>query len=211
MFNRNTLRTVFIKAWKSPSNLSYSVKGARSSCPIEFEGRSGKSRRTPSRRIAGAACPIAQPLLSHPLAGLPLSRRSFDAERRMPEASVQGAANERRFETRIEAVRRRFAAKFIARMQVTAADLSRMTGEGSAPANIVASTYRWLHEVCGIASTIGFDATGRSARSCDTLLVGPCRARRGLSAEELAQLTELLDVLRRAAQAEMQILDSNRG
>ena len=129
----------------------------------------------------------------------------------MREASVQGAANERQFEARIEVVRERFAAKFTARLQETAADLSRMTGEGAAPANIVANAYRWLHEICGIASTIGFESTGLSARSCDTLLVGPYRAQRGLSAAELAQLTELLHSLRLAAQAEMQILDSNRG
>jgi hypothetical protein len=129
----------------------------------------------------------------------------------MHAANVQDVASERQFEARIEAIRKRFAAKFVARMQATAADLSRMTGEEAAPADIVAKAYHWLHEICGIASTIGFESTGLSARSCDTLLVGPYRAQRGLSAAELAQLTELLDSLRLAAQAEMQILDSNRG
>lgn len=129
----------------------------------------------------------------------------------MPEASVQGIANEAQFEARIDAVRKRFAAKFVVRMQKTVADLSRMTGEAAAPADIVANAYHWLHEICGIASTLGFGSTGLSARSCDTFLVGPYRAQRGLSAAELAQLTELLDSLRLAAQAEMQILDSNRG
>lgn len=129
----------------------------------------------------------------------------------MPEASAQGATNQGQFEARIEVVRKRFAAKFAARMREVVADLSRMTGEGAAPAGIAANAYRWLHEICGIASTIGFESTGRSARPCDTLLVGPYRAQRGLSAVELAQLTELLCSLRLAAQAEMQILDSNRG
>ena len=129
----------------------------------------------------------------------------------MSEASVQGAANERQFEARIDVARKRFAARFAARMQETAAELSRMTGDGAASADIVANAYRRLHEICGIASAIGFEATGRSARSCDTLLAGPYRAQRGLSAAELAQLTELLDSLRLAAQAEMQIPDSIRG
>jgi hypothetical protein len=128
----------------------------------------------------------------------------------MRDASVQGAANERQFEARIEAVRKRFAAKFVARLQETAADLSRMTGGGAEPAGIVANAYRWLHEICGIASTIGFEKTGLSARSCDALLVGPYRAQRGLSAAELAQLTERLDQLRFTARAEMQFLDSSR-
>ena len=129
----------------------------------------------------------------------------------MTEANVQAAANEGQFEARIEAVRKRFAAKFAARMQKTVANLPRMTGEGAAPADIVANAYHWLHEICGIASTIGFQSTGVSARSCDALLVGPYRAQRGLSAAELAQLTEALESLRLAAQAEMQILDFNRG
>ena len=129
----------------------------------------------------------------------------------MAEASVQGAANEGQFEARIEAVRKRFAARFVARMQRTVADLPRMTGEAAAPADIVANAYHWLHEICGIASTIGFPSTGLSARSCDALLVGPYRAQRGLSAAELAQLTERLESLRLTAQAELQIPDSNPG
>ena len=129
----------------------------------------------------------------------------------MPEASVQDAANQAQFEARIEAVRKRFAAKFAARMPRTVADLSRLSGDGAAPADIVANTYHWLHEIRGIAATIGFESTSRSARSRDTLLVGPYRAQLGLSAADLAQLTELLDSLRLAAQTEMQILDSNRG
>jgi hypothetical protein len=96
-------------------------------------------------------------------------------------------------------------------MQGTIANLSRMPGEGAAPADTVANAYHWLHEICGIAATIGFDKTGLSARSCVTLLVGPYRAQRGLSAAELAQLTDLLQSLRLTAQAEMQFLDSNRG
>jgi hypothetical protein len=129
----------------------------------------------------------------------------------MAGASVQAATNEGQFEARIEVIRNRFAAKFAVRMQQTDADLPRMTGEGAAPADIVANAYHWLHEICGIASTIGLQSTGLSARSCDTLLVGPYRAQRGLSAAELAQLAERLESLRLTAQAELQIPDSNRG
>lgn len=125
----------------------------------------------------------------------------------MSEASVQAAATDGQFEARIEAVRKRFAAKFADRMQQTIAALPRMTGDGAVPADIVANAYHWLHEISGIAATIGFESTGQSARSCDNLLIGPYRAQRGLSAAELAQLTDRLDSLRRAAQAEIQILE----
>jgi hypothetical protein len=125
----------------------------------------------------------------------------------MPEAGVQAAATDGQFEARIEAVRKRFVAKFADRMRRTIAALPGMTGDGAVPADIVANAYHWLHEISGIAATIGFESTGQSARSCDNLLIGPYRAQRGLSAAELAQLTDRLDSLRRAAQAEMQILE----
>jgi len=129
----------------------------------------------------------------------------------MAEASVQAAAPDGQFESRIEAIRKRGATRFVARMQQTVADLPRMSGEGAAPADTVANAYHWLHEICGIASTIGFTSTGLSARSCDSLLVGPYRAQRGLSASELAQLTEGLESLRLTAQVELQIQDSHQG
>jgi hypothetical protein len=129
----------------------------------------------------------------------------------MAETGVQAAATDGQFESRIDAVRKRFATKFVIRMQRTIADLSRMSGEGAAAADIVANAYHWLHEICGIASTLGFVSTALAARSCDALLVGPYRAQRGLSAAELAQLTERLESLRLTARAELQIQDSNRG
>jgi hypothetical protein len=125
----------------------------------------------------------------------------------MPEANVQAAVTNEQFEARIEAVRKRFVAKFADRMRQTVAALPGMTGDGAVPADIVANAYHWLHEISGIAATIGYASTGRSARACDDFLIGPYRAQRGLSAAELAQLTDRLDSLRRAAQAEMQILE----
>jgi len=127
----------------------------------------------------------------------------------MREASAHGATVEGQFEARIEIVQKRFAAKFADRMQQTIAAVPEMIGDGTAPAETVANTYRWLHEICGIASTIGFQSTGRLARSCDDLLVGPYRAQRGLSGAEPAQLSECLESLRLAAQAEMQILEAS--
>jgi hypothetical protein len=129
----------------------------------------------------------------------------------MPGAGVQGTAIEGQFEARIEVVRTRLVANFANRMQQTIASLPQMIGDGTAPAEAVANAYRWLHELCGIASTLGFQSTGRSARPCDALLIGPYRARRGLSAPELAQLNEHLESLRLAARAEMQIPDSSPG
>jgi hypothetical protein len=76
---------------------------------------------------------------------------------------------------------------------------------------MVANAYRWFHDVSGIAPTVGFESTGQSARLCDAILVGPYRAQRGLSAVELALLTEGLESLRDSAQAETQAMELNRG
>ena len=121
----------------------------------------------------------------------------------MPTSNARGAADEAQFEVRIEGVRVRFAQKFAGRMQQTAAALPRMTEDESAAIDAVATAYRWLHEVGGIASTIGFAATGQSARSCEAILAGPCRDQRGLSAAEAVTLTEHLEALRLTAQTEL--------
>jgi hypothetical protein len=124
---------------------------------------------------------------------------------------TQGTAVEAQFEARIDGVRVRFALKLADRIQQTAAALPRMIENGSGAEDLVANAYRWFHDVSGIAPTVGFEATGQSARSCDAVLVGPYRAQRGLSAAELALLTEGLESLRDTAQAETQAMELNRG
>jgi hypothetical protein len=129
----------------------------------------------------------------------------------MPKTQAQGTAAETQFEARIDGVRTRFASKLADNIQQTTAALPRMTENGSGAAAVVENAYRWFHDISGIASTIGFDATGQSARSCDAILAGPYRSQRGLSAAELVQLTESLEALRVTAQAEIHAMDLNRG
>jgi chemotaxis protein histidine kinase CheA len=128
----------------------------------------------------------------------------------MPDLSPRDAAIEGQFEARLDIVRKRFSAKLMDRIRQLAGDLAQMVGDGAEPAELVANAYRWLHETCGIASTIGFEAIGQAARSCDSLLVGPYRARRGLTRDELVDLTACLDSLQNAAQAEIR-MELNRG
>jgi hypothetical protein len=129
----------------------------------------------------------------------------------MHETHTPDPAIEARFEASIDRVRVRFALKFSDKLQQTAADLPRMTEDASAPVEVVENAYRWIHDVSGIASTIGFEAIGQSARSCDAILLGPYRAQRGLSAAELAALTESLESLRITALTESHTMDLNRG
>jgi HPt (histidine-containing phosphotransfer) domain-containing protein len=129
----------------------------------------------------------------------------------MPKAQAQGTAAETKFETRIDGVRIRFAATLADKIQQTTAALPRMTEDGSGAATVVENAYRWFHNISGIAPTIGFEATGQSARSCEEIVAGPYRSQRGLSTAELVQLTESLEALRVVAQAEIHAMNLDRG
>jgi len=107
------------------------------------------------------------------------------------------------FAERIAKIRARFAAKLADNIHETDVALPHLTGGGSDAVDAVAAAYRRFHDVCGIGATIGFEATGRVARTIDSLLIGPFRGRRALSGDELAKLTEGLESLRIAARAEM--------
>ncbi len=114
--------------------------------------------------------------------------------------------DETTFDARMDRIRVRFAIKLVDNIQRTETTLTRMTGDGRDAAEAVATAYRWLHEVCGVAPTLGFKVIGRSARLCTAILAGPFWARRKLSADELFRLTECVRFLRGEARREMQSL-----
>jgi hypothetical protein len=114
------------------------------------------------------------------------------------------------FTKRMAAIRARFASKLAEKIRETDAALPRFGGDGSDAIDAVAIAYRRFHDVCGIGSTIGFQATGQSARSLEGILSGPFRDHRGLSTDELAGLKQGLESLRIAAETEMQSTDSDR-
>ena len=118
--------------------------------------------------------------------------------------------NESEFAERIAKIRVRFVSKLADKIRQTDAALHQLSGDGSEAADAVATAYRQFHDVCGIGATIGFEATGRSARALDAILVGPFRDHRGLSEAELVKLKEGLETLRIAARTEMQSTDSDR-
>jgi hypothetical protein len=111
--------------------------------------------------------------------------------------------DESQFAERLAEIRARFAAKLADKIRETNAALPHLAGDGSDAADAVATAYRRFHDMCGIGSTIGFEATGRVARTLDAILIGPFRDQRGLSGGELAKLTEGLESLRIAARTEM--------
>ena len=114
----------------------------------------------------------------------------------MIKARTQDTAVEAEFAARIARIRARVVLKFAGGIQQTDAALLQMIGDGSGAALAVASAYRWLHDISGIFPTIGFEETGRQARSCASILVSPFRAQRGLLSHELKLLTNGLESLR---------------
>lgn len=116
---------------------------------------------------------------------------------------AQSPAAEAEFTAHIEKIRVRFVLKHADRIEQIRAAISQMTGDGSDAANAVASSYHWFHEICGISSTIGFEATGLQAQSCASILIGAFRAQRGLSRDEAKSLASGLESFRIVAQHEM--------
>jgi hypothetical protein len=128
----------------------------------------------------------------------------------MVETRAKITDAEAQLTARIDRIRARVALKLADRIQQTDAALAQMTGNGSDAVNAVATAYRWFHDVSGIGPTLGFEATGRQARTCADILVDPFRARRGLSANEVTLLTDGLGSLRIAALNETGSAEPNR-
>lgn len=121
--------------------------------------------------------------------------------------STDKSLAETQFEERIAKVRVRFISKLADTIQTVDAAFAHMAGDGDDAVAAVASTYRRFHDMAGVGSTIGFEATGRVARTLDALLSGPFRDRRGLRDDELAELKEGLGALQMAVLMEIRPKD----
>lgn len=112
------------------------------------------------------------------------------------------------FTERLARVRQRFAAALPTKIGDGFAVLSTLTRSSTEAIGSLVDTHRKLHEMCGIAPTIGFAATGTAARAAETLLREPAKSKRPLTLEEAAAFSAALEGLREAAQAD---LKSNTG
>jgi hypothetical protein len=114
------------------------------------------------------------------------------------------------FAERIAAIRVRFASKLATKIEDTDAALPHLAGAGAEVVDAVATIYRRIHDLCGVGPTVGFVETGQAARNIDTILIGPFRAARGLTDDEVARLKAGLDALRAAALIDIQSTDTVR-
>jgi chemotaxis protein histidine kinase CheA len=106
-------------------------------------------------------------------------------------------------------VRARFAGALDDKIGDSFAALEKISGCGET-IEVVIIAHRRLHELCGIAPTLGFMATGKAARSAETVMREAARAKRALTPAEMSALKFELGALRTAASADLQTY-SNRG
>jgi HPt (histidine-containing phosphotransfer) domain-containing protein len=106
-------------------------------------------------------------------------------------------------------VRARYAAALDSKIAESFAALEKMSGSGET-IEIVITVHRRLHEMCGIAPTLGFAATGKAARSAEMVIREAAKSERALTPAELTALKSELQALRAAASGDLRIY-STRG
>jgi HPt (histidine-containing phosphotransfer) domain-containing protein len=106
-------------------------------------------------------------------------------------------------------VRARFAAALDGKIADSFAALEKISAGGETT-EIVVTAHRRLHELCGIAPTLGFMAIGQAARSAETVMREAAGAKRALTLAEMTALKSALEGLRTAASGELQAF-SKRG
>jgi chemotaxis protein histidine kinase CheA len=116
---------------------------------------------------------------------------------------VRVAAVTDRFANRLAKVRERFMSSVEGKVTDTYVMFPKLLG-GTAAAGALAETYRRIHGICGVAETVGFVQTGRTAQKLDTILLVAHQARRGLTADEMTLAQKALHALRDATRLELQ-------
>jgi HPt (histidine-containing phosphotransfer) domain-containing protein len=108
------------------------------------------------------------------------------------------------FTERLAKIRTRFAANLYRKIDSLDHALPQLSGEGDGVVEALATAHRSIHELCGMGPTVGFVATGRAARSVERILIQSVRAKRGMTAAEIASVRQELAALRDAARIELQ-------
>ncbi len=113
------------------------------------------------------------------------------------------------FTERLAKVRHRFASTLEGKIKDTYGALPRLAGESAEVVGTLEETYRRIHSIAGIGKAVGFAATGRAARNVENVLLPAHFAGRGLKAEEVAAFKRQLQLLREAAQRELDLAASS--
>lgn len=107
---------------------------------------------------------------------------------------------------RLARIRHRFISSLESKIQDTYAVLPKLSGDGAGVADVVARSYRRIHDIVGVGPTVGFVDTGRAALAVENVLFLAQSARRGLNGDEIDRLKEALQALRNISQRELRSL-----
>jgi len=107
---------------------------------------------------------------------------------------------------RLTRARHRFASVLETKILDTYAVLPKLSGDGTAVVEVVARSYRRMHDIVGVGPTIGFADTSRAARAVESVLLPAQLAGRGLNPEEIERLKSALQALREVSYREMHSL-----
>ena len=112
------------------------------------------------------------------------------------------------FTKRLARIRERFANTLSSKVDDSFASLPILKDKDAGAIETIIVVHRKLHEMCGIAPSVGFPATGNAARAAEAVLREPAKLKRSLTDQEIVAFTAGLDGLRTATQSELQ---SNAG
>lgn len=114
------------------------------------------------------------------------------------------------FTVHVARIRDRFASALNSKIADSFAALEKMSAGGADSIETVITTHRRLHEMYGVAPTLGFEATGKAAGVARAALREAAKAKRAATPAEIAILRTELEHLRNAAAADLRSL-SNAG
>jgi hypothetical protein len=107
------------------------------------------------------------------------------------------------FAEQITRVRVRFAASLNDKLAESFAALDKLSGSETDSIETTIVAHRRLHEICGIAPTLGFVVTGEAARAACTAIREAAKTKRVPTPGELAALKVELEHLRAAATVDL--------
>jgi hypothetical protein len=107
------------------------------------------------------------------------------------------------FTDRLARIRERFATALPGKIDDSFASVPKMSTADAEAIETIVVSHRRLHEMCGVAPSIGFPDTGKAAREAESVLREPAKSRRPLTADEIEAFMTKIESLRSAAKAEL--------
>src|SRR5579863_3340198 len=112
------------------------------------------------------------------------------------------------FAERLARVRHRFVSTLEGKIDDAYESITKRAGLAPDAVSAVGETYRCMHGIVGVGPTVGFPATGRAAHDVEDALRAAQREGRGLRPDEILLLKKQLQMLREAANRELQFFYS---